>query len=74
MHQITVTAAWSIQKILFVLLLPNHGPNATTVTLLASTVWTMIAFTGTFVLSSTRPSAVGIRRSRPDTNRSRLNE
>src|SRR6266550_7023451 len=62
MHQITVTAAWSIQKILLVLLLPNHGPNATTVTPEASTVWVMIAFTGTLVLSSTRPSAAGIRR------------
>ena len=27
-HQITVTAAWSIQKTLFVLPLPNHGPKA----------------------------------------------
>jgi hypothetical protein len=32
------------------------------------------AFTGTFVFSLTRPSAVGIRRSSPDTNSSRLNE
>src|SRR5919204_4645766 len=74
MHQMTVTAAWSIQKILFVLSLPNQGPNATTVIADASTVCTMIAFTGTRVLSFTRPNAVGIRRSRPDTNSSRLNE
>src|SRR2546425_10509883 len=74
MHQITVTAAWSIQKSLFVLLLPNQGPNATTVIADARTVCATIAVTGTRVFSLTRPMAAGIRRSRPDTNRSRLNE
>src|SRR5439155_17059925 len=74
MHQITVTAAWSIQKSLFVLPLPNQGPNAATVIADASTVCAMIAFTGTLFVSFTRPIAGGIRRSRPDTNSSRLNE
>src|SRR5438094_5787470 len=60
MHQITVTAAWSIQKILLVLSLPNHGPNATTVTPEASTVCVMIAWTGTFVRSLTVPSWRGM--------------
>src|SRR2546421_7863090 len=73
-HQITVTAAWKSQKILLLLLLPNHGPNAATVSADARTVWTTIAFTGTFVFGFTRASAVGIRRSRPDTKSSRLNE
>src|SRR6266550_5773142 len=61
MHQITVTAAWSIQKSLFVLPLPNHGPNATTVTADASTVCAMIALIGTLFFSFTRPNATGIR-------------
>src|SRR6266511_121945 len=64
MHQITVTAACSIQKILFVLLLPSHGPNATTVIAEAMIVCASTAFRGTF-LSSTAASQAGIRRSRP---------
>src|SRR4051812_14029500 len=72
-HQITVTAAWNSQYAFCVLSPPTNGLNTATTKIDESTVWVSTAATGT-LRSLTRPSAAGIRFSRPDTNSSRLNE
>src|SRR3954465_9544113 len=68
-HQITVTAAWNSQYAFCVLSPPTNGLNTATTKIDESTVWVSTAATGT-LRSLTRPSAAGIRFSRPDTNSS----
>src|SRR3954463_1246258 len=66
-HQITVTAAWNSQNTFCVLSPPTQGLKTATTNSDASTVCVITAATGT-LRSLTRPSAVGMRRSRPETN------
>src|SRR3954462_4290126 len=72
-HQITVTAAWNSQYTLCVFSLLMNGLKIATTKIDASAVWVITAAAGT-LRSFTRPSAAGIRFSRPETNSSRLNE
>src|SRR3954464_8553858 len=72
-HQITVTAAWNSQYTFCVFSLFMNGLKIATTKIDASAVWVMTAAAGT-LRSFTRPSAAGIRFSRPETNSSRLNE
>src|SRR3954464_7553282 len=75
-HQITVTAAWNSQYafcVLSPLPLPTIGLKIAITNSDDSAVWVSTAAAGT-LRSLTLPSADGIRFSRPDTNRRRLNE
>src|SRR3954449_11248658 len=72
-HQITVTAAWKSQYAFCVLSPPTNGLKIAITNSDDNAVCVSTAAAGT-LRSLTRPSAVGIRFSRPETNSRRLNE